>query len=295
MLTYSFVAIIYNPHSTGSGKSNAKELADRLSIKLSGQKLECIETEHAGHGEQLAYDIAMKYKTPLIISSSGDGGYSEVINGAMRAQKKGHSAICAVLPSGNANDHSRTLQRQSLVTAIIKRDVSHIDLLHVSIKSKNKTYDRYAHSYIGLGLTSVVAMELNRHRLSAFKEVVIVLKTFYKFQPFQIEVDDTRVTLDSLIFSNIHQMAKVLKLARTSSVRDGKFEVTYFPHGNKWRLLATLAKAALSHSRPQIKTSNYTFKVVKKMPMQLDGEVNILPPKARVEVTIAQKILSTLL
>lgn len=295
MAAYSFIAIIYNPNSTGPSRKNAEELAGFVRKSIPKQKLELIATKRASHGEELAYELAMKHKKPLIISSSGDGGYNEVINGAMRAKEKGYDAICAVLPSGNANDHSRTLQGQSLAKAVTKQKISHIDLLHADIKSKGKTYKRYAHSYIGLGLTPVIATELNRHTLSAFKEQWIVLKTFYKLRPFKIEVDGKRITLDSLIFSNINQMAKVLTLSSKSSVKDGKFEVTFFPHAHKLKLIAKLAMAVFSHSRPQQRTDRYEFVSIRKMPMQLDGEVTDLPARATVEITVAKQALNTLL
>lgn len=295
MAAYSFIAIIYNPNSTGPSKANAEKLARSLRRRMPSQNIDCMATEHAGHGEELAYDIAKKYKRPLIVSSSGDGGYNEVINGVMRARNQGFQATCAVLPSGNANDHRRTLKSQSLLKGILDKKITRIDLLCVAIHAGSKDEQRYAHSYIGFGLTPTIAAELNRHTLNSLKEAWIVLKTFYKLQPFELIINNTRTRLDSLIFSNIHRMAKVLKLSDKSRVHDGKFEVTFFPHGRKLALVGKLARAAFSHSLPNERTDHYEFTTVKKMPMQLDGEVREISAGAKVRITCHKQALQTIL
>ena len=99
-MSYSIIAIIYNPKSTGSSESLAKSLHKKLSSKLPNQRIDLLATEHAGHARELAYDISKKYDKPLIISSSGDGGYNEVINGALQAQSEGANPITSLLPAG---------------------------------------------------------------------------------------------------------------------------------------------------------------------------------------------------
>lgn len=293
MAEYSFVAIIYNPNSTGNSRQAAEDLAAFVRKRKIDLKIKLVPTRHAGHAEELAYDIAKKYGGPLIISSSGDGGYHEVINGAMRAQAEGAKPICAVLPAGNANDHHHDVSSEPLPRAVIRGRASRIDLLKVEVTSgKDKTM-RYGHSYLGLGLTPTVAIELNRHSLSALKELSIVLRSFYRFRPFQIEVGDRIVTLDSLVISNIGRMAKVLSLER-SDLDDGIFEVTIFPHGHKMQLLRKLLIAATKGLRPDERVKQYEFTARKAMPMQIDGEVTTLRPGDKVKVSGAQRQLRTL-
>ena len=135
----------------------AKELAEKLTVSV---PIELVPTAHAGHATDLAYQFAKNKKRPLIISSSGDGGYNEVINGALRAKAEGADPVCAPLPAGNANDHNRALSQRPLHEAINDSAVTYIDVIRVSIDPKRSDGARFAHSYVGLGLTPTVAVEL---------------------------------------------------------------------------------------------------------------------------------------
>lgn len=288
-LPYSKVAIIYNPNSTGDSEAMAKELQEKLNKKLPNLKTESVATKRAGHAQELARKIAKKEKQPLIVSSSGDGGYNEVINGVMESGN--NKAVCAVLPAGNANDHSRTMQDQPLDKQIIKNAVTKIDLIKVTVGGKSR---RYAHSYVGLGLTPVVAVELNRHTLNAFRELWLVLSTFFKYRPFKISHQGKVIRLDSLLLTNINQMAKVLTLASKNRPNDGKFEVVSFPASHKWDLIKRLSKAAVSKLDTSNRQAEYEFTAIKKMPMQLDGEVMKLQAGSRVKIESAHKALKTI-
>lgn len=239
-----------------------------------------------------ACEIASKEASPLIVSSSGDGGYNEVINGVCASSNR--HAICAVLPAGNANDYGRTMHDKPLDELIIKKQVSNIDLLEVTIKSDDNKTTRYAHSYVGLGITPVVAVELNRHSLNAVKEAWIIIRTFFRYRPFKIKHGSQTLKLDSLIFANINQMAKVLTLSPTNHPRDGKFEVVLFPAGHKWTLVKRVAEAAVSATDTVERANRYTFIVLKKMPMQLDGEIWPLRVGSHVTITSAQRRLRTI-
>jgi diacylglycerol kinase family enzyme len=286
--TYSSIFIIFNPNSTGDSESMAKELEAKLQKALSKTKITRIATKRAGHAQELARDIAAKEKAPLIISSSGDGGYNEVVNGVM--ESKNSRAICAVLAAGNANDHGRTMQDKPLHQQIIRHKVTEIDLIKVTAGKAT----RYAHSYVGLGLTPVVATELNRHSLNAVKETWLAVSTFFAYRPFKIRHENKIVRLDSLLFANINQMAKVLTLAEENRPDDGKFEIILFPAGRKWGLIKRLSKAAITKLETTNRASKFTFTVIKKMPMQLDGEVMVLQADDEVIIKSAHKALKTI-
>jgi diacylglycerol kinase (ATP) len=291
---FSEVFIIYNPKSTGNSRANAKKLERKLKKILGGVSVSCIPTEYAGHAEELARQIVSSHKRPLIVSSSGDGGYHEVINGAMQNGRKRSSAVCAVLPAGNANDHSRTMQTRPLWQSIKSGNVAHIDLLKVEIITPAGTTTRYAHSYAGIGLTPAVAKELNRHTLTPLKEIKLVLTTLLNYQPLTIKRKGKTIILDSLIFSNINKMAKFLKLAKENHPDDGLFEIVTFPHKRKALLLKHLIKAATTGLKTTRQASEYEFEVLENIPMQLDGEITNLRAGASIRVTVANKALSTI-
>jgi diacylglycerol kinase (ATP) len=294
-LNYSAIYIIYNPKSTGSSREAAEDLAGKLIKKYPNLEISLKATEYAGHAEKIAYQCSKKSNHPLIISSSGDGGYNEVINGAIKAKLKGAKPVCAVLPAGNANDHSRTLQRGNLYKSIVTSKEASLDVLKVSFKKNNRSLVRYAHSYAGLGLTPVVAVELNKTDLNALKELWIVLKTFYKFRPFKIKVEDRIFKLDSILFANIGQMAKILTVAKNAKPNDGMFEIITFPHARKFNLIHRLAKATTTGLEPRRRTEEYTFQALKKMPIQFDGEVGYIDRNSTVKVEAAHKLLTTIL
>jgi len=292
MNTFSNITIIYNTKSTGDSQAMAEKLQIQLQKSLPGLAIDLIPTERAGHARELARQAARASERPLIISSSGDGGYNEVINGVMDAANP--NAICAVLPAGNANDHSRTMHEQPLAKAIVEGNTSQIDLIKVTVQAAGDITSRYAHSYVGLGLTPVVAVELNSHSLNAFREIILALKTFRKYRPFKIHHNDAILRLDSLLFGNINQMAKVLTLAPENRPDDGKFEVVIFPASHKWGLVKRLAKAATTKLDTPKRCQEYHFTVIKKMPIQLDGEVMSLLAGSEVAIEAVHKTLTTI-
>jgi diacylglycerol kinase (ATP) len=78
--------------------------------------VELVATQHAGHAPELALDAATSGR-PLTISVSGDGGYNEVVDGAMRSGNA--NSVCGVLAAGNAKDHRRTIRERPQADAIV--------------------------------------------------------------------------------------------------------------------------------------------------------------------------------
>lgn len=294
---FDHIAIIYNPISTGDAPRMAQELA--ASIKMHrdeiGIKPTLTPTKHARHAQELAEKIALKYKRPLIVSVSGDGGYNEVVNGALaaKAQNKKAAPVVAVSGAGNANDHRRVMRDKPLIDLIREAQPKPMDLIHISAKGPQHTFARYAHSYIGFGISPQVAVELNRHSLNRYKETVIAIKAFVGFKPFSVTYQGKTRLLDSLIFANINEMAKILKFKDKLDVTDNRFEVVEFPHENKFRLLYRLLKAAIVGLTHQPQYERYVFKTDSKY-AQLDGEVDELPGDATVTIRSIPKAIETL-
>lgn len=230
-----------------------------------------------------------------MVSVSGDGGYNEVVNGVM--QSGNDRASCAVLAAGNANDHRRSTEQVPLAQGIAAGAVSRIDLLRLSARGAAGGLVHYAHSYIGLGLTPVTALELEKGDKGSLRELFSVVRAFGRFRPFEIEADDgSRERFDSLVFANITQMAKVATLAdQTSTPDDGFFEVIALRHTAKWRILTMALKASTVGLGEQPSVRSYTFTTVSPLPLQVDGELLHLPGGAIVRVDIASRALQTVL
>jgi len=291
-MPFERITVIFNPQSTGPAPQRAEELKNTLADRLPDVPLHLRPTERAGHARELAAQAAATGR-PLIVSVSGDGGYNEVVDGVMHAGNP--NAVCAVLAAGNANDHRRSTGEQPLVDAIVTGDVRHIDLLRLTVCSDSGARTRYAHSYIGMGLTPIVAIDLEKGGKGSFKEIVSVVRTFAKFRPFTIDVDPGGLrSLDSLLFANIDEMAKYATLSEDSRPDDGRFEIIALPHTAKWRILAVALKAATRGLGPQPTARHYRFTTVEPTPMQLDGEVIAVEAATSVSVDIAAGALSTL-
>ena len=284
---FDAVEIVFNPNSTGDARERAEELAGELEERAPELAVALRPTEHAGHGREIARDAA-RDGHPLVVSVSGDGGYNDVVNGLMDVGP--NAAVAAVLAAGNANDHRRVTRRRPLSEAILAGDVSRLDLLRMTVDDGREP--RYAHSYIGLGITPTVALELEKGGKGSLREIVSTIRTFARFRPFEIETDAGRDSFDSLIFANISEMAKFAELSDAGRPDDGRFEVITLRHTAKWRVLATALRAAVRGLGPQPTASAYRFRTVDPMPVQIDGEVTELDRGVRVAVEIAPGALS---
>lgn len=289
--SFTSISIIYNPNSTGDGKAMAEKLKADLSKLLPKQKVELMPTKHAGHGEQLAYKLATATQRPLIISASGDGGYHEVVNGIMRAQQAGARAVAGLLPAGNANDHYQDSHVPDVAKAIATGQSKNIDLIQLAGTIGGKEVIRYAHSYIGFGLTPQVGKELNKVHLNWFMEVWIVTKALLRLRPVRIIVNGEQHRYDSLVFSNIGKMSKYLKLSDQASNCDGKFEITVFKRHHKLKLILELFKASTQGISDAAQATDYQFKTQRALLVQVDGEISTIDGGSKVAISIQPKKL----
>ena len=285
---FDAVEIIFNPNSTGDAQDLSHALAEQIAEKAPDLPVALRPTERAGHGREIARDAARRGR-PLVVSVSGDGGYNDVVNGLMDAGSD--TATAAVLAAGNANDHRRVTRENPLADAIAKGEVSQLDLLKLSVDDGREP--RFAHSYIGLGITPTVALELEKGGKGSIREVFSTIRSFSRFRPFEIQTRDGRETFDSLIFANIREMAKFAQLSDEGRPDDGLFEIIILRHTAKWRILATAIRAALRGLGPQPTSREYRFRTVDPMPVQIDGEVTELDRGVWVTVEIAPHALRT--
>ncbi len=291
MATYSSITIIYNPKSTGPGKPMATDLYKQLTEALPKIAVSLVPTKYAGHAKKIAYDTAMKYTSPLIVSVSGDGGYNEVVNGAMKAYAKGRKPITSLLPAGNANDHHSSLSGDDLLRAITKHDVQKIDVLLLTATAGKEVVRRWAHSYIGFGMTSDIGKVLTASKLNWITEKLIVLKGLIKPKATSLVIQGRKQSIDSLTISNIDRMAKVLKFSKNSGVTDGLFEVSIAKHKHRFSLFTYISKASTVGIDDSIQTDSFELDTPKKTLVQADGEVFSVPAKSHVHITIKKSVL----
>ncbi|SDF84574.1 Diacylglycerol kinase family enzyme [Blastococcus aurantiacus] len=291
MTAFDRIVIIFNPNSTGNAQESAEELRGDLAVRLPDMPVTLSPTQHAGHARDLAREAAAA-GSPLVVSVSGDGGYNEVVNGMMDAANA--RAACAVRAAGNANDHRRVTREQPLADAIVAGEIRRLDLLRLTIDTRPTAEVRYAHSYIGVGLTPVVAVDLEKGGKGSWREIASVVRGFARFRPFPIRLEDgRRRRIDSLVFANIDEMAKHARLSEGGAPDDGRFEVITQRQTGKLRVLATAVRAATRGLGPQPSATHYAFTPLVPMPLQLDGELVELDADIPVAVDIAPLALAT--
>jgi diacylglycerol kinase (ATP) len=283
---YSAISIIYNPRSTGASKDNAVQLAQELAGSPLSGLVSIIPTDYPGHAEQLAYSLSRSSEHPLIISSSGDGGYHEVVNGALRAQDEGAMPTCGLLPSGNANDHYHNLHRRPIGEQIMQGSHRFIDVLHIRSRIGGEDWERYAHSYIGIGLTPYIGHELNKVKLNRLREAAIVIRSLYRLNATKLIVKGQERAYDSLIFSNVRRMSKVLSLSDTAKLTDGQFEIISFRTQSRLRLLQKLLKATTFGLHSTRRSDHFNFRTISQTRIQMDGEIYELDAHAYTEVRL---------
>lgn len=285
------VEILYNPNSTGSGKDDAQALARELKKKNISTKVR--KTEYAGHAEKIASGYATTDTEIVLISASGDGGYHEVVNGVVSKHPK--RTVVGVLPSGNANDHHTALGGSSFVSSIVKKKYQRIDVIKVEARVDGKPWTRYAHSYAGIGVTAYAAKRLTDERPNSVTEKWIVARSLFSFRSTKIKVDKKTRRYSSMLFGNIDRMSKVMTLSDHSSVKDGKFEVNSIRLHSKLRLILYLIGLATIGARDSRHLKKFTFHTIRKMAIQLDGEVFIIDGRTRVVVSSEKHALRCVL
>lgn len=298
MRMFDYIAVIYNPKSTGHAIKMAKDLCDSINghFEVIQKKAVLHPTQSKGDAVTIARTLVGKYEKPLLISVSGDGGYNEVINGAIEAKSASHTPVVAVMPAGNANDHYRVMAGDTPLIRLIKTaDISPLDLIYISVKAKDFSFERYGHSYIGFGITSEVGRSLNRHGKSPWNELRLTLATLKDFTPFTLVRGGTSYEYDSLVFANIKEMAKGVKLSAKGSVTDGKFERVAVRHRGKLHTVKAVTHAVIFGFKHPKQFSTYRFMIEHETSVQVDGETWQLPAKSRVVILSKRHAIDTIL
>lgn len=287
MKVFDHIAIIYNPKSTGDAPRMAKDLYDSVNghFEIIQKKATLYPTKRAGDAIEIAHEVASRHVRPLIISVSGDGGYNEVINGVMAAKKMfpAQTPVVAVMAAGNANDHQRVMRDDTPLIRLIKQaEIKSIDLISLNAQANDFDLLRYAHSYIGLGITPEVGRALNKHGKNRWNEAWLTLKTLKNFTPFEVTRDKVTLWYDSIVFANINEMAKFVKLDSKNTVRDGQFEVVAVKHRGKLHMIVAIVTALIQGFKRAPSYKTFSFTLPKEQLIQLDGEVIQLPSNSNV-------------
>jgi len=161
-----------------------------------------------------------------------------------------------------------------LVAAIIDGRARHLDLLRLTVRSNDALWSRYAHSYIGLGLTPLMAIGLKKDKKGAVMELISVMRTFNSLEPVEIvRAGGEQELYDSLVFANVARIAKYGRMSNSGRPDDGLFEVVSCPHRSRWRIASMVLRAATVGLGTQPRISRCDFATTKATPIEIDGEI----------------------
>jgi diacylglycerol kinase family enzyme len=285
------VVLVFNPGKPGMA-ARIDEVQRDLSAGLPELPIDWLPTEFAGHARDLARSLAAR-GAPLIVSVSGDGGYHEVVNGVMDVP--GTRAVCTVVAAGNANDHHRSMPARPLAEAVREGRVRHIDLLRIRFSGEHWERVQYAHSYIGFGLTPLMAIGIEKGGKGKVLELLSVARTLSALRPFElVRADGATARFDSLILANISRMAKYGTVSEMDGPDDGLFEVVTLPHAGRWKMALMTLRAVTLGLGHQPSVSSYAFTTRDAVPCQIDGEVIHLPAATHVLVESAKGALAVI-
>ena len=283
--------LVFNPGKPGM-TATISDLRRDLASGVPDLQVDVLPTGFAGHARDLARSVAAA-GSPLIVSVSGDGGYNEVVNGVMDVP--GSNAVCTVVAAGNANDHHRSMPARLLPEAVREDPVRYIDLLRITFGMEQPVQVHYAHSYVGFGLTPLMAIGIENGGKGKLLELLSVARTLSHLSPFELVRDDgATARLDSLILANISRMAKYGTVSESIDPDDGRFEVVTLPHSGRWKMALMTLRAVTVGLGNQPSVSSYAFTTRDAVPCQIDGEVRHLPAATRVLVESAKGALAVI-
>ncbi|WP_207345073.1 diacylglycerol kinase family protein [Arthrobacter sp. E3] len=305
-LRFSRIVVVFEPNPAKIALYLSRQLCAELAKRMPEIPVNQLPTSHAGHGRELARAAAQQsLASPsggqvvgelpvLIVSVSGDGGFNDVVNGAMDVPNS--TAICIVLAAGNANDHRRSVASMSVVDAIVAGPIRHMDQLQLTVRDgAGPPMERYVHSYVGFGLTAAMARGIENSGKGRVRELFGVVVTLPRLQSFEIvRPDGARGWFDSLVLANVNEMAKYGTVSDSRIPSDGKFEVIFLPHTTRWALAMMTLRAVTVGLGRQLSVSRYEFSTEVPLPGQFDGEIFDVPSGASVVVESAHRAIRTL-
>jgi diacylglycerol kinase family enzyme len=227
----------------------------------------------------------------LVVAVSGDGGYNDAVNGVMDVP--GSNVVCMVVAAGNANDHHRSVGSLPALDAVVDGPVRSMDLLRLTVTGdRMDPVVRFAHSYIGFGLTAAMARGIEHAGKGRIRELTGVARTLPRLRPFEIErADGARARFASLVLANVSRMAKYGTVSDSRDPSDGRFEVIGVPAAGRWALALMTLRAVTVGLGPQHSVERYAFTTLNALPLQIDGELLEVPAGAGVLVESAHRAI----
>ncbi len=242
------IKVILNPVA---GRGYSLKAQPEILHHLNEAKLDfdLIHTEATGHGITLAEQAVMKgYKT--VVGVGGDGTANEMVNGLMRAAKKGKKSTLGLIATGSASDFAYNIGLPSDIKKAcrrIKKGETHkVDIGRFKMPGQPP---RYFANQLGIGFdgtVTIVAKQYKRLRGMAlylpavFNTIFIV----HKATRVHIQCDDQELELTTaqISIANGNREGGGFYMAPDAKVDDGLFDIMIVEDVSKLSMLGLVPK-----------------------------------------------------
>ena len=242
-MTVAEYCVISNPTA---GRRRAARRLHQLRRRF-GAQADFMQTKHAGHAEELAYEAA-RAGFPMVVAAGGDGTVHEVANGLLRAGRT--DVTFGVLPIGSANDYAHSLAQDGRPTLPGGLAVD------VGVVREPKGRERHFLCCLGLGLNGAVTLE--SHRIKRLQGVALyglatlrALWYHYACPAISLTLDDkeTRWVPTLMISVLLGRREGNFVMAPDARLDDGLFDYVHAGDLSRWEVLCLLPRLAL-HGPP---------------------------------------------
>lgn len=267
-------------------------------------------TRHNGHAIDIVDYLLEKDHVDYVVGVGGDGTFSEVVNGYMKAPKEiREKVVLAAFPRGAGNDFARTAGRvesmKHLYELISNGKKQSLDLVEVEYTENNEKKIRYYDNSFDIGLGGLVCQFVNNSGKkwgSNFTYFYNILRGFLTFKriPIKIEADTFEFEGNVLLaaINNGKYFGSGLCIAPDAMLNDGKANVLIAREVNIFQFLMQVGNLRKGN---KIKLSEVFYHELSactitssnpNCPMELDGEVIGKVPLQIKVVKHAAKILA---
>lgn len=174
----------------GSGNEKLKNLIESEMKKQNIDSITIKETKHENHAKEMADEFSReKGSSGIIIVCGGDGTLNEIAN-----VLAGRQTAMAVLPTGTANDFSKSLYKDLDIGKILQNfkngSISPIDLIKVKLSEGR---EQYCLNVLSFGFDTIILQEaytiLEKHpKLKARAYYAAIIKSLFKIDHYPYEL-----------------------------------------------------------------------------------------------------------
>jgi diacylglycerol kinase (ATP) len=273
--------VILNPYA---GRWGARERKPEVESALqnAGIEFDLEETNGPGDGIWLAERAVQDGFNP-IIAAGGDGTYSEVVNGIVRANNNDGSVVFGLLPLGSANDLADNLSLpknlKSAVEVIASGKTERMDLCKVN--------DRYFDNNAAIGLEPYITLIQQRYKRlkGSFRYLTATLRGVLDNPQWEMELEweggsySGQITLVTV--GNSPRTGGVFYMTPNANPFDGQLTFVYAFMPTRRKILGLLPRTMnmgegsyVEHPAVNEITSPWLrVKSIQPTPAHADGEI----------------------